>query len=412
MAHAEWDDHDRSGRYTAHDLAVDYLESCPKNAILFTDGDCDTFPLWYAQEVEGIRTDIRVCNLELLGMAWYTDQMNRKAYESDRMPFSLTHDEYREGTRDYLYVAPNVNPNYKQGNYYDLKGIKSDDPAKMIELNDQKQHNYFPTTSFSLKVDKEQVLKSGLVPANLKDSIVSEIDFKVPGTVFERNRIMMLDAIAHNDWKRPICFATTLPKDNYLGLDKYFQLNGLVFQLMPILNTATNSVDGRRVATDIMYDNIMHKFRWGNMGSGVYIDENIRRMAEDLKAQSGLLAAALNHENKRDSAIKVLDLVTDSIPVKNSPYTYYELFIVQDYYDAHDYPKANKIAKEMFSTFENWLQYTKTLDPNNQKYYSGEIQEYREILEELGYLAKGCGQLDLSKDFEARLEKLHQQGVI
>ena len=114
MAHAEWDDHDRSGRYTARDLAIDYLESCPQNAILFTDGDCDTFPLWYAQEVEGIRTDVRVCNLELLGMAWYADQMNRKAYNSDRLPFSITHDQYKEGTRDYLIVAANVNPNYKR----------------------------------------------------------------------------------------------------------------------------------------------------------------------------------------------------------------------------------------------------------------------------------------------------------
>jgi len=416
MAHAEWDDHDRSHRYTCRDLAIDYLESCPKNAILFTDGDCDTFPLWYAQEVEGIRTDVRVCNLELLGMAWYADQMNRKAYESDRMPFSLTHEEYREGTRDYLYVAPNVNPKYKPGNYYDLKSvidfIKSNDPANMIELNDQKQHNYFPTTSFSLKVDKEQVLKNGVVPASMSDSIVSEVDFKVPGTLFERNRIMMLDAIAHNDWKRPICFATTLPRDNYLGLEKYFQLEGLVFHLVPVLNTSTNSVEGRRVATDIMYNNIMHKFRWGNMGSGLYIDENIRRMAEDMKAQAGLLATALNRENKRDSAIKVLDMVSDSIPEKAAPYSYYELFIVQGYYEAHANDKANKIAKEMFDIFENWAEYYKTLNPENQKYYSDEMKDKLNILETLAYLAKSSGQMDLDKDFEARLQKMHEQGLI
>lgn len=416
MAHAEWPSHDRSGRYTCRDLAIDYLQSCPPNAILFTDGDCDTFPLWYAQEVEGIRTDVRVCNLELLGMAWYVDQMNRKAYESDRMPFSLTHDQYKEGTRDYLYVAPNVNPNYKPGVFYDLKGvinfIKSSNQDNMIDLGDGKPHNYFPTNAFSLKVDEEEVLKSGVIPASMKDSIVPEIDFKVPGTLLERNRIMMLDAIAHNDWKRPICFATTLPQENYLGLEKYLQSEGLVYQLVPIANRPENSIEGHRAATGISYDNMMHKFRWGNMGSGVYLDENTRRMAEDLRVETGFLAAQLDRENKKDSAVKVLNLVTDSIPEKSSPYDYFETFIVQDYYNANAFDKANKISKEMFNTFENWLEYYKTLEPENKKYYNQQVQTDINILENLAYLAKQNGQADLDKDYEARLNKLHDQGIL
>lgn len=416
MAHAEWNDHDRSGRYTCRALAIDYLESCPPNAILFTDGDCDTFPLWYAQEVEGIRTDVRVCNLELLGMAWYADQMDRKAYQSDRLPFSLTHNQYREGTRDYLLVAPNVNPNYKPGTYYDLKGIfnfiKSENPDDMITLNDGQQHNYFPTADFSLKVDKEQVLKNGVVPASMADSIVPELDFKVPGTVLERNKILALDAIAHNDWKRPICFTTTLPQDNYLGLEKYLQTEGLVYRLVPILNTPSNSIDGRGVAAGIMYDNVIHKFRWGNMGSGVYMDENVRSMAEDLRLQTSFLAAELNRENKRDSAIKVLNLVTDSIPQENSPYDYLETFIIQGYYDAHDYAEANKLSKLTFDSFESWVKYYKTLAPENQKYYSGQIQQDATILENLAYLAKQNNQTDLDKDYEARLDKLHALGIL
>jgi len=416
MAHAEWNDHDRSGRYTCRDLAIDYLQSCPPNAILFTDGDCDTFPLWYAQEVEGIRTDVRVCNLELLGMAWYADQMNRKAYLSDRMPFSLTHDQYREGTRDYLYVAPNANPRYKPGSYYDLEGvinyIKSSDQADMIDLGDGKTSNYFPTNSFSIKVNKEQVLKNGVLPATMADSIVPEIDFKVPGTVLERNRILMLDAIAHNDWKRPICFATTLPQDNYLGLEKYLQTNGLVYQLVPILNTSSNSVDGHRVASDTMYSNIIHKFRWGNMGSGVYLDENVRAMAEDLRLQVAFLADQLNRENKKDSAIKVLDLVTDSIPQTSSPYDYLETFILQGYYEAHDYSRANEISRQMFDMFESWVKYYKTLDPENQKYYTGQMQEDVNILENLAYLAKASNQADLEKDYDARINKMHEQGIL
>lgn len=416
MAHAEWNDHDRSERYTCRDIAIDYLQSCPPNAILFTDGDCDTFPLWYAQEVEGIRTDVRVCNLELLGMAWYVDQMNRKAYQSDRLPFTLTHDQYKEGTRDYLFVAPNINPAYKPGVYYDLKGIinfiKSNNPADMIDPGDGKEQNYFPTANFSIKVDKQEVLKDAIVPASLGDSIVPEIDFKVPGTALERNKIMVLDAIAHNDWKRPICFTTTLPQDNYFGLENYLQTEGLVYQLVPILNTPSNTIDGRKVAADIMYNTIMHKFRWGNMGAGIYLDENIRGMARDLRLQTGFLAAELNRENKRDSAIKVLDLVSDSIPEKTSPYDYFETFIVQDYYDAHAYAKANKIAQEMFNSFENWMEYFKTLAPENQAYYQSERQEDLSILENLVLMSKSGGQMDLYKDFQARLNKLHAQGVI
>ncbi len=416
MAHANWDDHDRSGRYTCRDLAIDYLESCPKNAILFTDGDCDTFPLWYAQEVEGIRTDVRVCNLELLGMAWYGDQMNRKAYESERMPFSLTHEQYREGTRDYLYIANNANPNYKAGNYYDLKGvidfIKSDDPANMIELGDRKQHNYFPTPYFSLKVNKEQVIKNGDISPALYDSIVPEIKWKVPGTLLERNKILVLDAIAHNDWVRPICFATTLPPDNYLGLEKYFQTDGLVYELTPIINTASNSFQGRRVATDRMYDNVMHKFRWGNMHSGIYLDENIRRMAADLRIESGLLAEQLIHENKRDSAIKVMDLVTDSIPEKNSPYDFYETFLVQGYYEAHDYDKANKLAKTMFNNAESWVEYLKTLAPTNRAYYNNMMKDNIDILKNLYYLANTSGQKDLLKDFETKLDRIQKEGLL
>ncbi len=416
MCRAEWDDHDRSGRYTCRDLAIDYLQSCPPNAILFTDGDCDTFPLWYAQEVEGIRTDVRVCNLELLGMAWYADQMNRKAYESDRMPFSLTHDEYREGTRDYLYIATNYNPKYKAGQFYDLKNvidfIKSDNEADKIQLGDGKTHNYFPTPFFSLKVDKQQVLKSGLVPANMTDSIVNELDFKVGGTLLERNKIMVLDAIAHNDWKRPICFATTLPEENYLGLEKYFQTNGLVYELTPVVNTNTNSIEGRRIASDVMYDNVMHKFRWGNMGSGVYCDDNIRRMATDLRLEAGLLATQLIRENKKDSALKVLNMVTDSISEKSSPYDYYETMIVQGYYDVQAYDKANKLSKKMFDAAASWVTYLKTLAPENQKNYEGEMNMNLQVMENLTYLAQSGNQKDLYKEYNDRLQKMHSQGVI
>src|SRR6185312_5585949 len=198
MAHAEWNDHDRSTRTTTRDLAIDYLESCPPNAILFTNGDNDTFPLWYAQEVEGIRTDVRVCNLELLGMSWYVDQMNRKAYKSERMPFTLTHDQYRDGTRDFTYFAEDK----RIKGFVDLKElidfVKSDNVSDQLQVGPGEYVNYFPTKNFALKVNKDEVIKSGLVPKNLQDSIQSEIYWTMRGSVVYRSTLMVLDALAHN----------------------------------------------------------------------------------------------------------------------------------------------------------------------------------------------------------------------
>jgi tRNA isopentenyl-2-thiomethyl-A-37 hydroxylase MiaE len=154
----------------------------------------------------------------------------------------------------------------------------------------------------------------------------------------------------------------------------------------------------------------MNKFHWGNMGSGVYCDENVRGMASDLRIQAGLLALQLIHENKRDSALKVLDLVNDSISEKSSPYNYFETLILQGYYEAKAYDKANKLAKQMFDTFENWAEYIKTLSPDNQKYYENQLQEYLSILETIAYHAQQSGQTDVFNDFETRLKKMQQQG--
>jgi hypothetical protein len=280
----------------------------------------------------------------------------------------------------------------------------------MIQYGD-KEINYFPTANFSLKVDKAEVLKNNVVPASMADSIVPELKWKVPGNVLERNKILVLDAIAHNDWKRPICFTNSLPEDIYMGLDKYLEMEGLVYRLVPIENTASNSIQGHRVATNVMYDNIMHKFRWGNMGSGVYLDENIRRMAADLRIQSGFLAEQLLTENKKDSAIKVMDLVNDSIPEKNSPYDYFETFIVQGYYEAHAFDKANKLSKIMFNNAVTWVDYLKTLDADNLKYYNRDMAENLDILKNLYMLANKTDQKDLLKIYEPVMERIQKEGL-
>ncbi len=412
MAKAEWNDHDRSTRTTTRDLAIDYLESCPPNAILFTNGDNDTFPLWYAQEVEGIRTDVRVCNLELLGMGWYVDQMNRKAYESDRMPFSLTHDEYKDGTRDYTYIIPQASLK----GFQDLKSIitfvKSDNPQDKYPISQDESVNFIPTKNFELKVNKEEVIKSGSVPKNLQDSIVPAIDWVMPNSVIYRSTLMVLDAMAHNDWKRPMCFAVSTGSEAYMGLQKYFQLEGLVFRLTPVPTSPQNSVEGTRVNTDIMYNNVMHKFRWGNMSTGEYLDENARRMATDLRIQMATLAEGLIKENKMDSANKVLNVVMDSISEKSCPYDGVMVMVAYDYYNTKNFTKANTLAKKLFDQYEKELKYYHTLDAQNVTYYGNEIQEDTMLLERLAYFSQSAGQAEVAKDFQARLDKLEKAGML
>ncbi len=413
MARAEWAAHDRSKRYTTRDFAIDYLESCPQNAILFCGGDNDTFPLWYAQEVEGIRTDVRVCNTELMGMAWYVDQMNHKAYNSDRMPFTLTHDQYREGTREYLLV--NTTPGSRfAGKYCNLADVfefvKSDNEADKIEMSDRQLHNYLPTNKFKISVNKDNVIKSGIVSKNMSDSMPSEITWDMPGRGIMRANMMELDAIAHNDWKRPLCFAVSSGNEAYIGLEKYFKLEGLVFVLTPFKNPGNSREPG--VATDNMYTNVTTKFRWGNMGKGIYLDENIIRMATTLRYQSTTLAQALLAEHKKDSAIKVLNLCMDSISEASCPYDGSVVMLDRTYFEAGDFKKADTLAKELFNVFESDLIYYNSLTGANAVYYSDETQNFEVILQQLTYFCQQYKQDSLEKTFEARLEKLNKMGYL
>ncbi|MBE9511755.1 MAG: DUF2723 domain-containing protein, partial [Bacteroidetes bacterium] len=234
MAFENRDDHDRSGRYTARDFAGNYLNSCAPNAILFTNGDNDTFPLWYAQEVEGIRTDVRVVNLSYLGGDWYIDQMRAKAYESDPVPFSLKNEKYIQGTRDIVLF------NEKIDGYYDLKELmdfvasdgrktKTRSPFARGELLD-----FFPTKKFLLKIDSANVMNTGTVPVRLAGNILKEMKWEYPSELVYKNDLLVLDLLANNNWNRPIYIAITVPGSAYMGLENYFQVEGLAYRIVPV----------------------------------------------------------------------------------------------------------------------------------------------------------------------------------
>ena len=233
MVRAEWDDHDRSHRYPARDLAADYLNSCAPNAILFTNGDNDTFPLWYAQEVENIRTDVRVVNLSLLNTDWYIDQMRRKAYDSEPVPFNMDPDKYRQGTRDVVALIPNE----KVKGYLDLKramDFATDDRNLQQIFQQGVKDAYIPTQNFRIPADSAFVFgPQGMLTAKDTANFTGDVRWSIKKQYVLKNHFLMMDLLANNDWKRPIYFAVTTGPDSYLNLQNYFRLEALTHNQQP-----------------------------------------------------------------------------------------------------------------------------------------------------------------------------------
>jgi hypothetical protein len=360
-----WDDHDRSRRLPARDLAHDYLESCAPNAILFTNGDNDTFPLWYAQEVEGIRTDVRVVNLSLLNTDWYIDQMRRKAYESDPIPFTIAPEKYRQGTRDAVYLLPR---DEKGGSVMDLrKAIAFAIDDKNLQRAGNDRYAYIPADGFSIPVDRAQVLAKGVVPD--RDSArIEDITWRIGRSAVMKNHFMLLDLLAHNDWSRPIYFAVTTGPDSYIGLQDYFQLEGLTYRVVPIRTPSDRRTGALgRVDTDGMLDNVLNKFRWGNMDSDqeVYLDENILRMTTNLRLQLSTLAEALIAEGRKEDALKVLNLSIERMPDRNVPFDRILLPTVEAFYAAGDTAKGNALSEQLFTIMEENFQWLMSLEPRH-----------------------------------------------
>lgn len=244
MAFENWDDHDRSNRYTTHLNAQAYLESCDPNAILFTIGDNDTFPLWYMQEVEGIRTDVKLVNTSLFQTDWYIDQMKRATYNAPPIPSQLTHDEYKYGTLDVAYYFQELFPNLKDS-VIDLKTymkwVRSDSKKTFYDLDeDGNPEKMLPTNKIRIPVNKENVLKYGIVAQKDADKIVPYIDITVDRAL-AKNTLLMLDILNNFNWERPIYFTGGSNTDSeYIWLKDYLQLDGVAFKFVPIKNTYKN----------------------------------------------------------------------------------------------------------------------------------------------------------------------------
>ena len=347
MVAENWDDHDRSNRYTARDIAKMYLDSCEPNAILFTNGDNDTFPLWYVQEVEGYRTDVRIVNLSLLNTDWYIDMMKRTFYESSPVPFSFTKSEYVQGTRDVLYYQEMG----LQGRWYVkdfLDYVKRSDDAVMFTAfggtDSPKKLQFFPMKNFRVPINKADVIKAGL--ATDSALIPDYIDWNWGSSIVAKRDLMLIDLIANNDWSRPIYFSTTVGSSasSFFWLQDYLRLEGVAYRLTPFATPgAGNGYEFGSVNTDKCYNLMVNteglegRFNFGNMEvPDVFLDETVRRSTYNLRATYARTALALVRNGQNDKAIEVLNTASAKMPISKLGYDYFTLGLIEAYFAAGD----------------------------------------------------------------------------
>ena len=329
MAGQTWDDHDRSGRYTCRDFGRNYLESLSKGdfPIIYTNGDNDTFPLWYAQETEGFRTDARVCNLSYLQTDWYIDQMKRPAYDSPAVPIHWSRLQYVAGTREGVTIRPGTLERLVESYKDDpqtLRDLLGDDPFELKSiidnwvLSDNPELRFIPTDSIVLTIDKDAVRRSGMMMAG--DSIPDKMHISLKGKrAVYKSEMMMYEMIAQCNWERPLYVAMTVGPDNYGHLDDYFVQEGLVYRITPF-NTAKS---GMNVDTEKMYENLMTRFAFGGIDKpGIYLDETVTRMCSTHRRIFAQLASRLVQEGKNDMAKKVVEKVEQAIPPTAVPHSY------------------------------------------------------------------------------------------
>jgi len=402
MAYQNWDDHDRSGRYTAQSMAKSYLESIQEDAgaMIFTIGDNDTFALWYAQEIEGYRTDVKTINTSLLATDWYIDQMKRKTYESESIPSQMTHDLYAYGIRDYIKHESLIDSvrwdikdfinwvasDHPRTKYKSLLLQAAEDPNR-LPMGTQEMI-FYPTNKVRVPVNKENVIKSGLVKPKDYDLIVPYIDIDLPEGGMTKNQIMMLDILANNNWERPIYFTGGSYADSeYMWMKEYLQLEGLVYKLVPIktpLNSNNPYIMGR-LDSDLMYDIVM-KWSWGNSESStIYHDPETRKNSISFRSNMARLAEKLIDEGKNKKAKEVLDLAVQKMPLDY--FGYYSLVVpmIDTYYRLGAVESAQQLAVKLGEKYRDEMEYFSSLKPSEQYLLGEEIitqaERYRTLIE-------------------------------
>ena len=404
MGAENWDDHDRSGRYLARDVAFNYLNSCAPGAILFTNGDNDTFPLWYAQEVEGKRTDIRVCNLMLLNTDWYISQMKNKVYQSEPLPVTLPQNKYYDGINNQIFIVEKTKDPVDISTVIDW--VKSDNKGTKVQVSTSEVLDIIPTRTIRIPVDKSKVIASGTVKVQDSAKIVPYIDIKLKGSSILKSQLIVLDILAHNNWERPVYFVTGYHNDAF-GLEEYFQLEGLAYRLVPVKSQNKSWLDYGRIDTDILYDNMIKKFVWGGAKEkGVNIDYNHKRTLIVVKARMNYarLAKAFVSEGKNEKALEVLDYCMETLPLDKLSYDPYVADVIEAYFAAGATEKALAMSQAMTGFYFEHLDYY--LKQNQYIINSAEF-EIQTAIQYTSRVANACklnGKPELAEEINKKLE--------
>ncbi len=378
MGSQNWDDHSRAGQYGARDYASNFLQSCEPNAIIFTYGDNDTYPLWYAQEVEGIRTDVRVVNFSLLAVDWYIDQLRRKVNDSEAIAMSMKPEAYRGSLRNQLYLNP------VRGN----NPVRIDEVVKFMSeshplpLNNGKtMESYVPTNKMFIPVDKTQVLRDGYATISDTGKIVDRVNVNLGDKSYLiKDELAMLDILATNAFKRPIYFAVTVRPEKLLGLKPYLQLEGMALKLVPVKSVSEDDYPGLtgagRVGTDAMYDNVVNKFKWGNFDKkDVHISPSYMPSVSTSRLGLLRLSTALIEEGKNQKAIDIAEIYFSKYPPMNFPYEAHAAFILHNLIDAGGKEQAKDKIRTIATRSASELAFYE--GGNRSRYFGADIQKLR-----------------------------------
>ena len=416
MASEGWDDHNRSGKTTARDFAYNYLSSCEPNAVLFVNGDNDTFPLWYLQEVEGFRTDIRVVNYMLSSGSWYVHQLSRKIYNSEKIPLSIPPEKFNKGINDYVPITDRLEGTHELKDV--IAFIKSDHPSSKIQTVSGSDLNYMPTHNVKLSLDKAKLLSTGTVPEDRIAEVPDSLAWRISGNALYKNDLMLLDFLSSNNWERPIYFANPSSVKKVLGLDEYMHLEGFIYHLRPYKAEGYIKNMGG-VNPDKSFDLLVNKAKYGNLEKdGISVDResyrnsgipknNLLRVAEAFLDRADILAfedANANDVQIKDytnKAVQALDTYVHYFPNHKIHWDMYMLPYAENYMRAGEMEKATVVLDALYHYYTSDLDFINSQRPLFKELLINDQQTALGVLQRLGQSTEEYGLKELSTKIDS-----------
>lgn len=411
MATGGWDDHDRSHKTTARDWARNYLNSCAPDAILFTNADNDTYPLWYAQEVEGIRTDVRVICMQFLPDANYINQLKKQMNRSAPLPVHMREEQYKDGVRDYLpYVDYGLTDSVELG---DLMAVMtSENPNDKVQMSGGSFMNFLPTKRLKLTIDSQVLVNTHTIPESDRDKLETAMEWTFNKSYASKGDLAVFDILVHNNWKRPIYFATAVSDDTYMGLDKYLYMEGYAYRLLPFKVASGDHRDkSERTNSAVMYQNIMDKFNLSGFRDSGYLDLQSRQFLSGTWANVNTLSANLLQEGKFDAAEKLMRKSLRDLPLRNysTRDTINRISTISNLYALQHTAEASRLIKDTTDYLDAELAYIATLDPVFQRACLQDVKIGLYVLSGLDKVTADYRQTELNRELKNHFKRLADQ---